>query len=635
MGGSRGMYFTKQKKKNLLSAVLPLSFFLIEGFSFLFLEKMGGDGESINCWPLAFGFLWALILTGIVFLLPRKLSRVVYGSLYFLFLAYAVVQTGYFLLFRSMMWISDFRYASEGSDYFSVLLSYPLGWWGGILFLAALGVIMIWKFPEWRRGWPRRILGGLLMALGIVGAVFLPKAVFLHDSQVQYAGSDYGRSQSAEAAYSNMFDAHRLYQVCGVFQTAVKDVYQNYIFPMTPAYLHAQAEAEAQIDAYFDARTDGGANAMTGILKDKNVVLVLMESMDDWMIGEHTPTLQRLMAEGIQFTRFYTPGYGGVRTFNTEFCINTGSFLSSQGGYAFDYVTNTFDQSLASLLRREGYSAKTFHYNDPSFYSRGVFSPAMGYEEYVSYQDYGASKDELYDDQFLFDNEALSESFFREGKKLNFIITRSAHLSYKYNEVLSYWGLKKYPEYRGLTGNEETDCALLKARLVDDMFARLLEELEKKGQLENTVIIGVTDHYTYGYKDIQSLLELSGVGDTLLLERTPCFIWSADLEPMEVDKLLNTSDLLPTVLNLLGVESEYHYIGNDAFDENYDGFVPFSNGSWIIGDVAYDAGTGSVISISGDPQTVTAEFRAQMAERVQSFVQINNLILETDYYKEK
>lgn len=67
-------------------------------------------------------------------------------------------------------------------------------------------------------------------------------------------------------------------------------------------------------------------------------------------------------------------------------------------------------------------------------------------------------------------------------------------------------GAEKYPEFRGLTGNEETDCAYLKARLVDDLFARLLQELEDKGQLDNTVIIGVTDHYTYGYKDEASLV---------------------------------------------------------------------------------------------------------------------------------
>ena len=357
------------------------------------------------------------------------------------------------------------------------------------------------------------------------------------------------------------------------------------------------------------------------------------------MIGEHTPTISRLMDEGINFASFYTPVYGGIRTFNTEFTINTGSFLSSQGGYAFDYVTNSYPQSLANQLRNNGYSAKTFHYNDPSFYSRGEFSPAMGYEEYVCYADYVTETDDkarkniLYDDLLLFNNEALTDIFFREGQpNLNFVITRSAHLSYKYNEVLSHWGLKKYPEYRGLTGNEETDCALLKARLVDDFFARLLKELEAKGQLQDTVIIGVTDHYTYGYKDMDSLMELSGVEESLLLEKTPCFIWSPSLEARTVEKVLNTSDLLPTVLNLMGVESPYDYIGRDAFDPEYDGFVPFSNGSWIYGDAAYDASAKKYLSISGKQQTVSAELQQTLAERVQDFIRVNNLILEADYY---
>ena len=97
--------------------------------------------------------------------------------------------------------------------------------------------------------------------------------------------------------------------------------------------------------------------------------------------SSHSLLFHECMSEGINFTNFYTPVYGGIRTFNTEFCINTGSFLSSAGGYAFDYVTNSYNQSLANQLREEGYSAKTFHYNDPTFYSRGEFSPAMGYEE--------------------------------------------------------------------------------------------------------------------------------------------------------------------------------------------------------------------------------------------------------------
>ena len=437
-----------------------------------------------------------------------------------------------------------------------------------------------------------------------------------------------------------MFNTHRLYRLCGLHHTLAKDIYKNAIYPFTPAHAAEQAEAETEIRSYFDSREEHTRNHMTGILAGKNVILVLMESMDDWMIGEHTPTLEKLMAEGIQFTRFYTPVDGGIRTFNTEFIINTGSFLSSQGGYAFDYVTKSYPQSLASLLRKAGYSAKTFHYNDPTFYSRGEFSPAMGYEEYVCYADFVTETDEkarknlLYDDLLLFDNEALKSDFFRPGQpNLNFVITRSAHLSYKYNEVLSYWGLKKYPEYRGLTGNEETDCAYLKAKLVDDFFARLLQELEAEGQLENTVIIGVTDHYTYGYKDMESLLKLSNVEETILLEKTPCFIWSPGLEPMEMDKVLNTSDLLPTMLNLLGMESPYAYIGHDAFDASYDGFVPFSNGSWIQGNIAYDSATKKLISIDGVQQRVSAELQKKNAESVQEFIRINNLILESDYYK--
>lgn len=627
--------FSKARtKRQAPFLLLPVSFVLIELYGFAFLSAGGGY------WPLAFGVVWGGILGAFVRLLPRRAARIAYGVVYYLMVAYAVAQTGYYLMFSEMMWLSDFRYASEGADYLSVLLAYPLGWWLGFGALVVLGAALLWRFPAWpgRKGRSRGIAGATLLCTAAV-AYFLPWLTFLNDSSIQYAGSDYGRSQSAQAAYENMFNTHRLYQVCGLYQTLVKDVYTHYLYPLTPAYASAQEEGVQTIDAWFAQREAHQDNDMTGLLAGKNVVLVLMESMDDWMIGEHTPTLCRLMEEGIHFTQFYTPVYGGIRTFNTEFCINTGTFLSSQGGYAFDYVTNHFDQSLASLLTAQGYSAKTFHYNDPSFYSRGVFSVAMGYDEYVSYSEYVAddpdAKNLLYDDQLLFDNQALNDLFFRQGQpRLNFIITRSAHLSYKYNEVLSYWGLKKYPEYKGLTGNEETDCAYLKARLVDDLFARLLQELEDRGELEDTVIIAVTDHYTYGYKDTQSLLALSGVEDTLLLEKTPCFLWGADLEPMSVDKVLSTADFLPTVLNLLGVDSPYDYIGNDAFDEAYAGYVPFSNGSWIVGNIAYDAANKKYIYLNGQTEAIPQTLQDSMTQTVQTFVNINNLILETDYYRQ-
>ena len=624
--------------KHLPFLLIPVSFFLIELFGFCFLMP---EGEEAT-YPLLFGLLWSGAASGALLLLPALAARIAFGILYFFSAVYAGFQTGYYLLFSEMMWLSDFRYAAEGSDYADMLLTYPLAWWLGIFGMIALGILILWLFPRWKRSGLKFALSVLVIAVSAFQMNSLPELLFEDDEKIKYAGSDYGRSQSAQAVYENMFNTHRLYRLCGLHHTLAKDLYQNTIYPLTPSHAQEQEQAESVIRAYFSGREAPHPNAMTGVLKGKNVVLVLMESMDDWMIGQHTPTIQKLMEEGINFTNFYTPVYGGIRTFNTEFAINTGSFLSSKGGYAFDYVTNSYPQSLANRLREAGYSAKTFHYNDPTFYSRGEFSPAMGYEEYVCYADYVTETDEktrknlLYDDLLLFENEGLKAEFFREGQPtLNFVITRSAHLSYKYNEVLSYWGLKKYPEYRGLTGNEETDCAYLKARLVDDFFAGLLRELEAEGQLNHTVIIGVTDHYTYGYKDLDALYALSGTKENLLLEKTPCFIWSSGLESMDVDKLLNTSDLLPTVLNLLGIESSYEYIGQDAFAEGYAGFVPFSNGSWIVGDTAYDSGKKQYLSLSGTQQKITAEFQKEMANTVQEFITINNLILESDYYQEK
>ena len=370
---------------------------------------------------------------------------------------------------------------------------------------------------------------------------------------------------------------------------------------------------------------------MTGVYEGKNVVLVLMESMDDWMITySDTPTLKKLMKEGISFTNFYTPGYGSARTLNSEFCMNTGIYLPTTGSYVFDYVTNSFNQSFASQMTDNGFSAKVFHYNDPDFYSRGVFEPAMGYENYVCYEDYTQDIYELYSDTLLFDMEQIKSVFFREGATFNTIITRSAHLSYKYNEVLSAHALRQYPEYRGMYDSEEEDCARVKAKLVDDMFARLLQELEAAGQLENTVIIGMTDHYTYGYKDMDELYLHSRTIEDLLLEKTPCFVWAQGGPTMEVTKELNTSDFLPTMLNLLGIDSPYSYLGQDAFDPNYEGYVLFPDGSWICNGVAWQKDR---ILMNEFEREVTQEEIQAMAVLSANYRHISNLLLTSNYYE--
>lgn len=607
------------------------AYFLIEVLAVLLLAPE----DHIALW---FGALWAGILSALVLLMPRTAGRIAFGMTFCFFVVWMLAQTGYYCVFGRMMWLSDIFYAGEGADFLTdVLGAFPVMWWIGGAVLLALGAVILWKFPANPVTMFLRIPYAAVVVLCMLGLSLLPETIFLRDLDIWGTRSEFGQSSSYRATYNTMYDAKKTYDICGLMHLTFRDVWEHELYPLTPAYQKELQEQTGQIDAYFEKRGDHADNEMTGIFAGKNVVLVLMESMDDWMITkEDTPTLVQLMNEGINFTNFYTPGYGTARTLNSEFCVNTGIYLPTNAGYVFDYVTNGFNQSIASQMVDNGYTAEVFHYNTPTFYSRGVFEPAMGYNRYNTYEDYVTDKKQLYDECLLFEIPELDSLFFREGQTFNTVITRSAHLSYAYNEVLSHYALKQYPEYRGKYDSQEEDCARVKAKLVDDFFARLLQELSENGQLENTVIIGVTDHYTYGYKNTEELYAHSQVDDTLLLEKTPCFIWSAEGPGMSVDKTLHTADFLPTVLNLMGIQSPYQYLGQDAFDPDYEGYALFPDGSWISDGVACKAGVGGndriLFNVSG--KELTQEYMDSMSEKVGSFIHISNLLLTSDYYRD-
>ena len=103
---------------------------------------------------------------------------------------------------------------------------------------------------------------------------------------------------------------------------------------------------------------------------------------------------------------------------------------------------------------------------------------------------------------------------------------------------------------------------------------------------------------------------------------------------MEVEKTLNTSDLLPTALNLLGIQSPYNYIGQDAFDHRYTGFALFPDGSWVCNGVAYSSASEEV-HILEEGASADPDWIADMSDYLHQYIKINNLILETDYYKHK
>ena len=614
--------------KNHIAAqflLLFFSYFVLDVFLAILIQPEELTG-------LLFSVAWAAVFASAALMLPRLGGRIFFGVTYALFLTWGLTQSGFYAVFNKLMWLQDILYTGEGVGFLGdTLRAFSPFWWIGGVLLIGLGVFAIWKFPEHQNGWKPKVPYLCITCAALLLLLLLPGMVYMRDNAKN------GKASSYRQVYDGMYDAQRVYDICGLYHLTFRDIWIHQIFPITPAYTQTVDSRIDEVKAYFDQREDRQPNDMTGYFKNKNVVLIMMESMDDWLITqEDTPTIYRLMNEGINFTDFYTPGFGTARTLNTEFCLNTGMYLPTNGDYVFDYFeTNRFDNSLAHQASKNGYTAEVFHYNDPKFYSRGIMEPVLGYVSYNSYQPFieEGEENQIYNECMLFDVPELYEKFFRSGKTVNTIITRAAHLGYTYDELASVYALEQYPEYKGKYGSEEEDCIRAKAKLVDDLFARLLLELERNDRLKDTVIIAVTDHYAYGMNST-NLTSLSGEEITVMLERTPFFIWSDDVEKMTVDKTLNTSDFLPTILNLLNIESPYDYIGQDAFDPDYTGYALFPDGTWVSDGVACR------VSTNGDPnilcnkkdKQLSEEYLNEMANIVNEYISIVNMLLPCDYY---
>ena len=629
----RVLPFIRRLLPNAAALLLPwLSFFLLDAFVSHFTGAAGAG-------TLLFSAIWSAVFAGALFLLPRLTARIAFCLLYFPFAVYAIIQAGYYCIFEKFMWLNDLLYLRDGAEFAGSVFDYlSVPFVVCSAFLLVWGVIACILRPNTQTHRPRVIAVACILASLLSCTPYLLDNISFAEDKINLGlGTDFYAGKSQRRAYELMYDAEKVYAMCGLYQTAGRDLMQHIILPQLPGNQSQETAMLAEIEAYFAQRGDHTDNDMTGLLAGKNVILVLMESADDWAINEQaTPTLCRLMREGINFTNMYTPLYGSARTFNTEYTMNTGIFSPSNGKLTFTYCSNDYSQSLPNTFRRAGYSASAFHYNSPTFYSRGIMDPMMGYENYICYADYAEHgnqfSSQLCEDSFVLTNPELQELLLGEQPFFNLVISRNAHLPYSESDSVSRYAIKKYPQYAGVDTCEEVGYYYAKMNLLDDFFAQLLDSLETRGILEDTVIVGVTDHYSYSMKDQERMLELSNVPVELMVEKTPFFIWSSDIQPMTVDKTMNTADIAPTLLNLFGMDDGYRYIGQDAFDPNYSGYAIFSDGSWIDGNVVYQ--DGQVVYEFFDGAAASTDLAARN-DAAQQFIRISNLILETDYYAQK
>lgn len=383
--------------------------------------------------------------------------------------------------------------------------------------------------------------------------------------------------------YNNFTNTNSSMFITGFYEYNVRSIYK-YFYNLI---VEDKAVLKTNVDKYNSIYgMNLSENDYTGILKDKSVIFVMMESIDSWIVDNQTmPTLKYMMDTGFNFTNRYSPFFNGGQTINTEFALNTGMYAVGDKKTIYDTLDIDYNYSLANMLKVNGYDVNSFHANTGSFYNRLAFHKKLGYNNHYSAFDMQASgildKDKnYYSDSVLINDDKLYDLIVKNDKFLSFITTYSAHLEYTddnkvYRSVPHYLDRKKY-------GEEEYVYRTL-ANDTDRFLHILLQRLEKDDMLDDVVIVLASDHYVYGYSDSEYVASKKDVmNDRKLLQNTPLVIWSKNLGHKEIDTILDTADVLPTLLNMLGIKYNPNtYLGSDVFSSNHDDFVWFSDGSYL------------------------------------------------------
>ncbi len=563
-----------------------------------------------------FNIGWIFLIIAFCWIvLPKKAGKIVFSVICIVFLALGVSQYVYFKIFEQFFWLRSIALAGEATGYtdyifqmidsrliISILLTI------GLLVLA----LIFWNRPEIAK--KKRYLS-LFAPFLILIITHLCMQPLLHGDNTH----QWNTWAQPRTVYKNFTDANKGYEITGIYQFTFMNGYSS----LFPRFDYDEENLE-KAEYYFAEKGESPKNAYTNLFKGKNVIAVMMESIDTWTIDkETTPTLYKMMNNGINFANYNAPFFGAGFTFSSEFAFNTGFFTPSAAGSASNFSTNTFPYAIARLFSEQGYACNSFHFNNPEFYNRGIMHKSFGYERYHSLADFGITGTEAELDSNMLTDEVYAK-MTEKTPFYNFVITYSAHLPYSGASAKLELAKEYRPDLINENINEEKNNMQILAADTDEFFRELLERLEEDNLLSDTVIICYTDHFAYGISDEAMLMEWKGEG---LKYRVPAFIYNPNLRRVTINKPMMTIDWAPTIVNLFGLNRDSRYIGNDILEPTNKGFAYFENWGWMDDKMTYFPSEAD----QANPEDL-AHITAQN-QRVRDSITMGDAIVLSDYYK--
>ena len=286
-----------------------------------------------------------------------------------------------------------------------------------------------------------------------------------------------------------------------------------------------------------------------------NVVLILMESMSAEKMGWYngadtslTPFLDKLTRRSLFFPNFYS---WGIHTYNGIFSTLYGMPYNMLEHPMKKTKENDQFYGIAGILRDNGYRTAFFCTHDKAFDNIGNFIPKNGFEDMYDVSAYPTDKqvnDWGVGDETLYGYAAYKMDTMHKQRKPFFftLLSNSNHPPFTFPEFSEYKPTAQEPRDRGF---QYADWALKK----------FFSSIEKKPWFSNTVFVLVGDHgvNTPSPWDI-----------TMSYNHVPCYFYSKKyIEPVVNKKLGSQTDILPTLMNVLGLSYVANGLGFDLIKE--------------------------------------------------------------------
>ncbi len=395
--------------------------------------------------------------------------------------------------------------------------------------------------------------------------------------------------------------------------------------------------------SYLNKTPADSKNEYTGLLKDKNVILITIESFSKELLREdYFPLLTRMATKGIVVEDYYHPFWGGSTT-SGEAAILTGCIPMDGAKTIQKTIHNNNCYTLANILGKEGYRTVAYHNGDFDFYNRSVTHPALGFEKFYSY---GTGMEKALHDTWPRSDlemfEFITEDLKNYDKFCAYIMTFSGHGLYNFtgNEI----AVKNKEAVKDLTYGKQINGYFACSLDFEYGMELLVKDLEERGVLEDTVFVMTADHYAYAlqngdawHNDRNYLEDLFGYYPNTPMRRdhNALIIWSPCLEereePITVSGPCYAPDILPTVLNLMGADFDSRfYAGRDILSDT-DPLVIWANSSWLTEEGFYDASTGKFTPAEG--HQANPEYIEKIKEVVRDKVNYSRNSIRTDLFK--